>query len=1095
MKTRFISTLLLIMFLLFALNLLSQNIAITDDDSYTANDAAMLDVKSTSKGLLIPRVALISTSNPISITKPNGLLVWNTSTSGTYSNQGYYFWNGSDWEMVGSNNVFSNALTQSGNTIKLGGNLTENTTVTQGGYQFYYDLTGTGDFHVLDNGSSAFVVRDDGNVGVNNLTPDQKLDVDGNIKLGDNIMVEGNNPVKLYRNLASYYADNSSSSGAFVINTNQPLAECFFMVEIIGYFYDATSPFHILIKAAASVSGFTNASYTTVSEDKLTVTLAENASGNIAIILGDVIDSYNNPRISVLKFIQSKNNIDEDYADGWTITQESSLASYTNQAIATDMTSIDLSDYPTTSEVNALIDAVDFFDQTGALIMLEDTTDNISIGATSADGKLLVQGTSVDLNTAIFEVKNKNGQTVFAVYPEGVRVYIDDDPQSKSTGNRGGFAVGGFNSSKTPGLTDEYFIISRDSARIYYDAATAKSTGNRGGFAVGGFNSSKELTPTNFMDLSPLNYFIGHESGSSTLTGGDYNTFFGYQAGMDNTIGTSNIFIGYLTGTDNIDGTDNTFIGSQSGFYNETGSYNTYLGYQSGYESGLGTSEDASYNTFVGYKTGYNNRNGDKNVFLGYQSGLNNSSAGNNVFIGTESGYYNTTGTNNLFIGYESGNWNATGSYNTYFGYQAGFYAGYAVSTDPNYNTAIGYQAGYYNRSGEYNTYLGYNAGYSASGASGDNNVYIGHSAGYKNTTGHDNVYVGKSAGYDNTTGYNNVFLGLEAGANNTTGYGNVFLGYKAGDDNTAGYRNTFLGQEAGQYNSTGDENVMLGYKAGYYGMGNQNVYIGCNTATVGGSGGTNVFIGYKSGEVFTGSRNVLIGPYTGYQHPDVLSDPNDKLCIGNSASWPPLIHGDFSTDDLVFYADVGINAESDSDYQLYVYTNDYQGYAGYFQNDYNHEQGWGLLIQCGLNDQSGATESRYLRFKDGDGGWMGSIVGSAGDVRFDQASDRRLKENIIDTDLKGLNIINSLRIRDYNFISSDPDITPATVTGFIAQEALEVYPKMVTLDDESGYYGVSQSTLIPVLTKAIQEQQELIEELEKRIKQLEEYNAENVKK
>ena len=36
--------------------LYSQNIAITDDNAYTAQNSAMLDVKSLTKGLLVPRL-------------------------------------------------------------------------------------------------------------------------------------------------------------------------------------------------------------------------------------------------------------------------------------------------------------------------------------------------------------------------------------------------------------------------------------------------------------------------------------------------------------------------------------------------------------------------------------------------------------------------------------------------------------------------------------------------------------------------------------------------------------------------------------------------------------------------------------------------------------------------------------------------------------------------------------------------------------------------------------------------------------------------------------------------------------------------------
>ena len=46
---------------------------------------------------------------------------------------------------------------------------------------------------------------------------------------------------------------------------------------------------------------------------------------------------------------------------------------------------------------------------------------------------------------AIFEVLNANGDTIFAVYPEGVRINVGD---GVGKANKGGFAVGGINSGK-----------------------------------------------------------------------------------------------------------------------------------------------------------------------------------------------------------------------------------------------------------------------------------------------------------------------------------------------------------------------------------------------------------------------------------------------------------------------------------------------------------------------------------------------------------------------------------------------------------------------------------------------------------------------
>ena len=96
---------------------------------------------------------------------------------------------------------------------------------------------------------------------------------------------------------------------------------------------------------------------------------------------------------------------------------------------------------------------------------------------------LSVKGKTSDLGEALFEVKNKNGQTVFAVYNEGVRVYVDDGAK----GTKGGFAIGGFGSAKAP--SQNYFVVSGDSIRAYINESASKGT--KGGFAIGGFGQSK----------------------------------------------------------------------------------------------------------------------------------------------------------------------------------------------------------------------------------------------------------------------------------------------------------------------------------------------------------------------------------------------------------------------------------------------------------------------------------------------------------------------------------------------------------------------------------------------------------------------------
>jgi hypothetical protein len=94
--------------------------------------------------------------------------------------------------------------------------------------------------------------------------------------------------------------------------------------------------------------------------------------------------------------------------------------------------------------------------------------------------------------------------------------------------------------------------------------------------------------------------------------------------------------------------------------------------------------------------------------------------------------------------------------------------------------------------------------------------------------------------------------------------------------------------------------------------------------------------------------------------------------------------------------------------------------------------------------------------------------------------SDISLKENIIDATPK-LNDLLQLKVRNFNLIGDK-----TKQIGFIAQEFEEVFPNMVDIDGKSGNKMIKTSVLIPMLVKAIQEQQAQIEELSNKIVALE---------
>jgi hypothetical protein len=114
----------------------------------------------------------------------------------------------------------------------------------------------------------------------------------------------------------------------------------------------------------------------------------------------------------------------------------------------------------------------------------------------------------------------------------------------------------------------------------------------------------------------------------------------------------------------------------------------------------------------------------------------------------------------------------------------------------------------------------------------------------------------------------------------------------------------------------------------------------------------------------------------------------------------------------------------------------------------------------------------------------VGSISVTTTATAYNTSSDYRLKENVVPL-IGAVDRLNQLQVHRFNFIV-DPD---KTVDGFIAHEAQAVVPECVTgtkdeVDDDGNpiYQGIDQSKLVPLLTAALQEALQKIEDLESRL-------------
>ncbi len=106
----------------------------------------------------------------------------------------------------------------------------------------------------------------------------------------------------------------------------------------------------------------------------------------------------------------------------------------------------------------------------------------------------------------------------------------------------------------------------------------------------------------------------------------------------------------------------------------------------------------------------------------------------------------------------------------------------------------------------------------------------------------------------------------------------------------------------------------------------------------------------------------------------------------------------------------------------------------------------------------------------------------SSVDGAYTQSSDRNLKKDIDDME-SVLDKVKQLKPSTFNYVDFN-GIGPKSI-GFIAQDVESIFPDLVR-DGDDGYKGLVYDGFAVIAIKAIQEQQKIIEELQKKIEMLE---------
>jgi Chaperone of endosialidase/Head domain of trimeric autotransporter adhesin len=344
-----------------------------------------------------------------------------------------------------------------------------------------------------------------------------------------------------------------------------------------------------------------------------------------------------------------------------------------------------------------------------------------------------VAGNTSTMDSALFVVRNNTGQIVFAVYNEGVRIYVDDGVAKGAT--KGGFAIGSFNTTK--GTSQPLFVVDPDSIRAYLDNNPVKAV--KGGFAIGGFDRSKSANQ-NFLTISKDSirmYIDDNLTSKSTKGGFAIGSFDKSKGGNINYLNVSTDSSGiinpsqnrilwyplkdaFLTGKVLIKSKDSVGVNSFTSGYESMskGKYSQALGYQAiargNYSTSIGLQSVANDSNSFAFGQWAQAKNRESYAF-----GKGATAAGYRSFAFGSSGIDSlgkTTG-----VAYAKGDYSfAIGQGSQSLGTGALAF-GLADTARGNFSLAMGYQT---KASGTTSTSIGYQ-----SIASGQNSMAIGSNA------------------------------------------------------------------------------------------------------------------------------------------------------------------------------------------------------------------------------------------------------------------------------------------------------------------------------------------------------------------------------
>ncbi|MFK5878290.1 MAG: tail fiber domain-containing protein [Flavobacteriaceae bacterium] len=574
--------------------------------------------------------------------------------------------------------------------------------------------------------------------------------------------------------------------------------------------------------------------------------------------------------------------------------------------------------------------------------------------------------------------------------------------------------------------------------------------------------------------------YLGVDAGLNDNGSDNANVGVGFNALKSNISGIGNIAIGFQSLYQNT-GYNNTATGVETLFLNTTGYWNNAYGTQALFSNSMGNN-----NTAIGVEVLYNNSTGSFNTAIGNSAGVKNETGNGNIFLGYQSGYYET-GSDKLYIENsfaDADNALIYGEFDTDI-----------LRTNSEFQIGNPSLTGYsFPISDGSNNQLLITDG--AGGLSWINSISLGSQK-------IDDLSDGKSDG-------SSVFLGENAGLVDDGNNLNTAFGVDALHNNLDGSRNIANGKSTLRFNVSGSNNVAIGYQSLYANnSGNDNIANGYHALLANFSGSNNIAIGSNALNSNKASENVAVGYFALYDNTSGI----ENTAIGTYS----LQNNDGRRNTAVGFNSLNLNTSGEFNTAV--------GAAALENNnaDYNTAVGRSALRVNTTGTRNTATGYAALEFSTGNNntafgrsalssvttGSNNTAIGynaqvplatSSNQVRVGNTnvtyagiqiawtvtSDRRWKDQIRELPY-GLDFVKQLKPVDY--IRKNNNLKTREI-GFIAQDIEVLLNKISYQDqgllskDDEGNLSLRYNDFIPLLTKAMQEQQEIIENLKAEVEE-----------